>query len=215
MRRGVQFAGVALAVAGALCGCGENATLFNPAFINYAVGGIVPLVPGSDSGFILVRVVNNTPENIRFVVTAQRETEITDEDGVTNIETTDETVRLQTFPAAQANEVGILYDCPVARVGLGENIDFPGTEPGLYIGAVPGEQEGFGVPGFVNPLSEAAGNFECGDTLIFDAATRSGTVGNTRVTTFVLDADEQPTEVSGPDTFNNARTVIEEYAFEE
>ena len=100
-------------------------------------------------------------------------------------------------------------------MGLGENIDFPGTEPGLYIGAVPGEQEGFGVPGSVNPLSAAAGNYECGDTLIFDAAIRSGTVGNTRVTTFVLDADEQPTEVSGPDTFNNARTVIEEYAFEE
>ena len=215
MHRCVQFACVVLVAVGALPGCGENATLFNPSFVNFAVGGVVPLVPGPNSGFILARVVNNTPDNIRFVVTAERETEIIDEEGVSTIETTYETVRLPTFPTAQANEVGILFDCPVARVGLGENIDFPGTEPGLFIGAVPGEQEGFGVPGSANPLAAKAGNYDCGDTLIFEAASRAGTVGNVRVSTFVLDADEQPTQFSGPDTFNNARSVIEEYSYEE
>lgn len=220
MRRTVHIAGVALVAVSLLClGCGENATLFNPSFVNYAVGGIYPLVPGADSGFILVRAVNgttgSTAENIRFVVTAERQTEVTDDDGVTTVSTEFETVRLQTYPENRANEVGVLFDCPVTRVGLGENIDLPTTDPGLYIGANPGEAEGYGVPGNVNPLSEAAGNFMCGDTLIFEATSKAGMVGSVQVTSYVLDADEQPTQVSGPDTFNNARTVVEEFAIEE
>ncbi len=216
MRRSGLLVRVALAVTVWSCaGCGENAMLLNPSFVNYAVGGIVPLTPGASSGFILVRVSNGTPNNIRFVVTAERKTQVIDENGLETTETSYETVRLQTYPASLANDVGILFDCPVTRVGLGENIDFPDTEAGLYIDAVPGEAEGFGVPGFVNPLSAEAGNFSCGDTIIFEARVKTGAVGSVEVTAFVLSAAERPTEVSGPDTFNNARTVIEQFLFDE
>ncbi|MCK4660885.1 MAG: hypothetical protein KAV82_15300 [Phycisphaerae bacterium] len=218
MRRGMSLLCVALAGTGLCFGCGENATLFNPGFINYSLGGIYPLVPGPQSGFILVRVINSTSnpsQNARFVVTAERQDETTDENGVTTITTEMETVRLQTYPEGRANEVGILFDCPVLRVGLGENIGFPGTEPGVYLGAVPGQAEGFGVPGHVNPLSAIDGNFECGDTLVFEATSWAGAAGNIKVVSYVLDADEQPAQISGPDTFNNARTVLEQYSFED
>ncbi|MFH0981497.1 MAG: hypothetical protein V2A79_08160 [Planctomycetota bacterium] len=216
MRRNRWQLGVASAAAVLLgVGCGENATLFNPSFINYTFGGIVPLTPGPNSGFVLVRVVNKTAVNIRYVVTAERQVETIDDQGLTIVTTQNETVRLQTFPEGLASESGILFNCPLVRIGLGENIDFPTTEPGLFLNAVPGQAEGFGVPGFVNPLSAAAGNFTCGDTLIFETSPEAGTVGNVRVATFVLRAAEQPTVVSGPDTFNNARTVIEEFSFQE
>ncbi|MCP4590312.1 MAG: hypothetical protein GY842_06190 [bacterium] len=215
MRRRVRFSLVAMTVIAACVGCGDNATFLSPSFINYAVGGIVPLVPGADSGFILVRVVNNTPNNIRFVVTAEREVTTIGDDGVETVSLETETVRLQTFPANLANESGILFNCPVRRVGLGENIDFPTSDPGLFIGAIPGENEGFGVPGYTNPLSAQAGNFACGDTLIFETSVQAGTVGNVRVLPYILDAGEQPDQVTGPDTFGNARTVIEEYSLQE
>ena len=220
MRKKVALRCTVLALASLVClGCGETGSLLNPSFANYALGGIYPVVPGASSGFVLARVINSTStptaENIRFVVTAERQIETTDDTGETFVETIYETVRLQTYPQSRANEVGVLFDCPVTRVGLGENIDFPSTEPGLFIGAVPGEAEGYGVPGHANPLSAAAGNFQCGDTLIFEAISESGSVGNVRVTTYVLGIDAQPPQISGPDTFNNARTVIEEYRFEE
>ena len=219
MRSSLPLACAALAVGVCVCaGCGANATLLNPSFVNATFGGVHPLVPGANSGFVLVRVLNTDyPENIRFVVTAERQVATTDDSGVTTVATESETVRLQTFPVSLANEVGVLFECPVTRVGLGENIDFPETEAGVFIGAVPGESEGVGVPGNVNPLSVASGNFACGDTLVFEAseATEIGAVGRIRVLTYVLDADEQPAEFGGADTFNNARTVIEEFSVEE
>ncbi len=216
MRRSVRIGGATLAAV--VCwgiGCGENARLLNPSFINYTSGGIVPLTPGPNSGFVLVRAINTTPLNIRFVVTAEHPSQIVGTNGVITTQIVPETVRLQTFPQASANEMGILFNCPVSRVGLGENIDFPSTQPGLFLGAVPGGVEGFGVPGSVNPLDADAGNFSCGDTLIFQASPENGRVGNVRVDSFVLSAADQPAQVSGPDTFNNARTVIEEFAFTE
>ena len=194
-------------------GCGQNATLLNPAFVNFAVGGIVPLAPTSASGFVLVRVVNNTAANIRFVVTAERSVEVTDENGVVTVELQKETRRIQTFPVQLANDVGILFDCPVDRVGLGEEIDFPATEPALFVGAIPGQSEGFGVPGNVNPLDAGAGNFVCGDTLIFQAFVSAGTVGNVSVDTFRIQGAEQAD--TGINTFVNARSAIDQLTLEE
>ena len=210
----LRMACAALAVVPvAWLGCGPNATVLNPAFVNFAVGGIVPLAPTSASGFVMVRVINNTASNIRFVVSAERSVEITDDAGVITVETQKETRRLQTFPVNLANEVGVLFDCPVDRIGLGEELDFPATEPGLFIGAIPGEQEGFGVPGNVNPLDSRVGNFACGDTVIFQASTQAGTIGNLAVQTFRLSGADQVE--TGITTFVNARGAIEQLTLEE
>jgi hypothetical protein len=55
--------------------------------------------------------------------------------------------------------------------------------------------------GNLNPLSFAENNFDCGDTVIFQAFRVNGVPGNVGLQTFLLPGSEQPDPVSGPDTF--------------
>jgi hypothetical protein len=205
-------------VAGGL-GCTSVGAFLNPSFLNYATGGVIPLTPGAQSGFVLVRARNNTADAIEFIVTVEREVEVVPDPGVDAPVTTtteSQTFRIITIPDNLANDVGILFDCPVTRVGLGEDIDRPAEEPGLFIGTEAGGFiQGFGVPGNLNPLDARVGNFACGDTVVFEASTSVGTVGNVSVASFVLPAESQPAEVIGPDTFNNARSLVDQFAPEE
>ena len=113
-------------------GCNPNATLFSDTFRNFTSGDVVPLTPGPASKLVLVRLINETNDAVEFVVTAERQVLVVDDQGVPVIQSTDETVRLLTLPTETANEVGALFDCPVTRVGLGEDIDRPNTEAGLF-----------------------------------------------------------------------------------
>ncbi|UCG17147.1 MAG: hypothetical protein JSV19_03770 [Phycisphaerales bacterium] len=202
-------------------GCGEDATFLNPAFVNYSQGGVIPLTPGAASSFVLVRLVNRTDNAIEFILTVEREAIVDPAEDVGGLSDVDEaevryeqeTFRLSTFPGGLTNEIGILLQCPVVRVGLGENLNFPTQDPGLYIGVgdlYSGQiVQGFGVPAGVNPLDSRVGNFACGDTLIFEVTEQTGVPGNVQVKTFVLPAATQPDTYTGPDTFNNARILLE------
>lgn len=194
-------------------GCNQNATLFSDTFRNFTAGDVVPLTPGTGSQFVLVRLINETADAVEFVVTAERQVLVTNEDGDAVIESTDETVRLRTLPVQTANEVGALFDCPVTRIGLGEDIDRPFTDPGLFIQlpTATAVDQGFGVPSNLLPLDSRAGNFGCGDTLVIRAIVSQNDVGNVKVQSFVLPASTQPTEFVGPHTFNNARLFLEEF----
>jgi len=203
------------------CGCGDNASLFSDSFRNVISGNVVPLTPGEPSQFVLVRMVNNTRQAIEFVVTAQKQALTLDDQGNPVIESTDETLRMRTFPVETANEVGALFDCPVTRIGLGEDINRPFSEPGIFLlGEVddPGNLPiggGAGVPSNVFPLDSTAGNFGCGDTLIYRVIESQEGTGSLKVETFVLPWSTQPTEFTGPHTFNNARIFLEEQIVEE
>jgi len=225
IRRWFPVPGV-MVVALLIAGCGEDTSLLDPtlflspSFVNYAVGGVVPLAPGESSGFILVRAVNRTTNAIEFVVTVEREVfaiQTFEPDADDTGPTTElYTYHLQTFPGGLTNEVGILIDCPVIRVGLGEDLNSPADGQGLIVGTGDeGLVVGSGVPGNVNPLDSRAGNFSCGDTLVFDAIEVLGVVGNVKVNTFVLSAEGQPATFSGPDTFNSARSLVDQYTAEE
>ena len=188
---------------------GCTSGFLNPAFANTLTGAVVPLTPGPESDFILVRVINETGSSIEFVVTAERE-ELIDEGNAVITQTTRQTIRLLTFPIGQAQELGVLLDCSpdITRIGLGENLDQPGTDAGIFIDAVVGGIAGAGVPVNVAPLV-SPGNFVCGDTVIFRAFTSSGNVGGVKVQTALLDFQSQPSQFIGPDTFLNARRFLE------
>ena len=183
-----------------LLACNPQAPLFNPAFINTVSGGIVPIAPGERSGFIMVEVVNATPFDIEFRVSVERE-------GATGIEI--ETVELETF--ANAPRLAVLFDCPILRVGLGEDLNQPSTEAGLFIGGT----GGFGVPSSVNPLVAAAGNFECGDAIIFLASSSGNNIGGVIVSTAVIRGADQTVTYSGPDTFVVLRDFLEQQVEEQ
>ncbi len=203
---------VVLAWVGAgLLGC--NASLFNPSFVNQQTGDVYPLAPGARSSFILIRANNTTSRAIEFVITAERQAPDPNNPDATVTEL--ETRRVFTRPVSGANDVGVLMDCPVARIGLGEVLDQPQTEPGLFVGAQAVGAGGFGVPPNVNPLDASVGNFECGDTIVFRAAQSASVAGGVTVGAFVLDADTQPVVIRGLDTFLNARTLIEEKGTDE
>jgi hypothetical protein len=166
----------------------------------------------------MVRLVNDTLDTIDFVVTAERQVLLTDQEGNAVIQATDETVRLRTFPFETGNEIGALFDCPVTRVGLGEDIDRPFDPNGMFV--ITGEggaavEQGFGVPSNMFPLDSRAGNFGCGDTLVIRAIESQGQVGNLKVQPFILPWTEQPTEFLGPQTFNNVRLFLEQQVPEE
>ena len=203
-----------------VCGCGENAQIFSDEFRSYSSGDVVPLAPGEPSQLVLVRLVNNTPAAIEFVVTAERQVLITDEEGRGVIDTTTETVRLRTLSEGEepANEVGALFDCPITRIGLGEDINRPYSDPGLFVlqGGIEtfGVEAGFGVPSNLPPLDSPAGNFGCGDTLVYRVIESRGSVANIKVQAFVLPAASQPTEFLGPHTFNNVLKFLEEQSEE-
>ena len=203
----VMLAGVLVISVMLMGGC--TAGFLNPAFANTLTGAVVPLTPGPESDFILVRVINETGTSVEFVVTAERE-ELIDEGNAIITQTMKQTVRLLTFPFGQAQELGVLLDCSpaVTRIGLGENLDQPGTDAGIFINAEVGGVAGSGVPVNVAPLV-SPGNFVCGDTVIFRAFASTGNVGGVKVQTALLDFQSQPSQFVGPDTFLNARRFLE------
>ncbi|HUU82966.1 MAG TPA: hypothetical protein VM243_05615, partial [Phycisphaerae bacterium] len=133
MRTGILWATCSVAIWLMACGCGDNARLFSDEFRSLTSGDVVPLTPGDPSQLVLVRLINDTPDAIEFVVTAERQVLITDQEGRGVIESTNETVRLRTVPLETANEVGALFDCPVTRIGLGEDLNSPYSQPGLFV----------------------------------------------------------------------------------
>ncbi|MCC7293865.1 MAG: hypothetical protein IT449_17540 [Phycisphaerales bacterium] len=212
---GVGAAGVLLSMAG----CGNpNALLFNDSFINYVSGGIVPQTPGPTGAFVLVRAVNSTQQNIQFVVTAEITRAALDDEGNQQFdvngslitETVLETVRLNTFPFGNANELGHVFACStqaIERIGLGDNL--LATDQGLFVGFEVGGNPGFGVSAGVNPLDRTEGNFKCGDTVILRAIESTGIPGGVAVDSFVLPWEEQPECCVGPDTFQNLEALLE------
>lgn len=209
--------------AGVLClgllSCGNpNALFFNDSFINYVSGGVVPITPGPNAAFVFVRVVNSTTEAVQFVVTAEITQASRDDEGNLQYDASGalitervlKTVRLNTFPAANANEFGYVYSCAdvaVERVGLGEHLQ--STDQGLFVGFDVAGQPGFGVPGGINPLVRSDGNFECGDTIIFRAIESTGLPGGVKVQSFVLKGTSQPSSFIGPSTFATLEAVME------
>jgi len=189
-----------------LPGCPSTLVL-NPAFVNNATGEIFPLTPGDRASFVFVRVNNTTDFPIEFLVTTERRVPSEDDPMETVIVT--DSVRLQTQGTSLANDLGVLVDCPVVRVGLGEDLDRPTTEPGLFIGAQTAGFFGVGVPPNINPLDSDFGNFDCGDTIVFQASEAGNQVGGVTVRAFVLNDDEQASDPVGPDTFVNTRSLLE------
>lgn len=202
-------------------GCGSSFTALNPAFVNAFAGGQFPLTPGPGGAFVFVRVVNETGDVAEFIVTIEREDFVLDDDGnrvftgdgIPVTQTKRETVRLTTFVSPPGNELGVVFPCspsPVNVVGLGENL-VP-TDAAVYIGGQgAGGLQGVGVSAVdVNPLVREAGNFDCGDTIIFRAFLRGGGVGGAvQLQSLVLAGAGQPGEFSGPDTFSNLAEFLE------
>jgi len=202
-------------------GCGSGTvSIFNPAFVNTFSGNVFPLTPGPGAAFVLVRCLNQTNQNAEFLVTIEREILQTDNDGnflfeadgspVTQVEL--ERKRLRTLANAPANELGVLFDCsvsPVKRVGLGENL--LRTDAAVFVGG----QGAAGVPGSgitagdLNPLSLEAGNFNCGDTIVFQAFESIGVAGGVSIQSFVLSGVGRPESFGGPNTFVNFSAVLE------
>ena len=182
----------------------------NPAFVNTFQGGLFPFVPGGENDLLLVRTVNSTNVTLRFLVTIERATLLT-EGGGNGTVTDAQTTELFTIPGGQSNEAGVLYDCsdqnPVARLGLGENLNRPGTEPGLFVGGTGDITQGFGVPPNINPLSRDNGDFKCGDTVIFEAFESNNAPGGFKVRAFVLDFETQPVSTVR-DTFTVAAEFL-------
>ena len=164
-------------------------------------------MPGPDSGLLLVRALNTTDQPVSFIVTVETgETE----DPVTN--------ELFTLPGSQANEAGVLFTCtdefPITRVGLGENLNQPTTNPGLFVGGLAANEQGFGVPPNINPLSLIAGDYTCGDTVIFQAIVSTNAPGGFKVQAFVLPAESQP-EDTARNTFQVAGDFLRDRPGEE
>lgn len=210
-------------------GC-DNASFFNPGFLNQVQGGVFPVTPGPGAAFVLVRVHNDTGNVADFIVTIERRVLVVDEEGNAQFDDNGElltreemqTVRLRTFPVALANDTGVLFTCeesPVIRVGLGEDL-LPGDAAAFIIedyneGAAI-QTGGFGVAAEgLNPLVLDAGdvsNFNCGDTIIFRAFTSSGTgtAGNIKFQAFLQPGSEQPSLFGGPNTFVNYADFLED-----
>lgn len=224
--RTVVFGGGALGLLTFAAACGSTATLFNPAFINTLSGGQVPVTPGPGAAFVLVRVVNETAQVVEFVVTIEREVLVVDENG--NFQRDEEgnfitrpkreTVNLTTNPTGLATDMGVLFPCgesPVTVVGLGENL-LP-TDAAVFVGGEgAGGATGFGVPaGNLYPLLLEVGNFNCGDTIIFQAFVSTGVAGGVSLLSYLLPGSEQPNIFRGPDTFVNLEHFIESQVSEE
>jgi hypothetical protein len=112
--------------------------------------------------------------------------------------------------------MGVLFTCeesPVTIIGLGENL-LP-TDSAVLVGAT-GGGTGFGVKaGDLNPLLLEANNFDCGDTVIFQAFLSASVPGGVGLQSFLLPSSEQPSEFSGPDTFQNWQQFLESQIREE
>jgi len=203
-----------------ITGCGSNVTLFNSAFLQTFVGGQVPVTPGPPAAFVLVRGVNSTNQNVEFIVTIEKDALVLNADGtyaqdangnyVTQTER--KTVSLLTAPNGLGSDLGTVFDCslePVTVVGLGANL-LP-TDAAIFVGGGgAGTSTGFGVTApNLNPLRLAIGNFNCGDTIIYQAYNATGVSGGVKVQAFLLPGSEQPSSFTGPSTFVNLRNYID------
>ena len=216
VRQSIVGSVLACSAALAVSGCGSNATLFNSAFLQTLVGGQVPVTPGPPAAFVLVRGVNTTTQNVEFIVTVEKLRLVRDENGdfvldengdfVTNLER--RTVPLLTLPTGLSTDLGVVFDCsvePITIIGLGENL-LPTDAALLVGGGGAGGQSGFGVTApHLNPLRLDQGNFNCGDTVIYQAFAASGVAGGVSVASYLLPGSEQPAEYAGPSTFENLR----------
>lgn len=204
----------------AMTSCGSDVTLFNSAFLQTFVGGQVPVTPGPPAAFILVRGVNSTAQNVEFIVTIEKEILVRNDDGSFaqdengNFVTTPQrrTVSLLTSPNGLGSDLGVVFDCqtePVTVIGLGEEL-LP-TDAAVFVGGgTAGGVTGFGVAvPSLNPLRLEIGNFNCGDTVIYQAFTATGVAGGVSVQAFLLPGSEQPTGFAGPSTFVNLRDFRE------
>lgn len=215
----VLVGAVALALMGV--GCGLTQGLFSPAFINASSGGVFPLTPGPVAPFVFVRVVNGTTQPVTFTVTIERAvlrlnpdgTPVVDDFGNASTEEVTETVELQTGINPPGNELGVVFSCrdsPVNRVGLGEDLDDPGSSAIFVGGEGAGGTQGFGISAAqVPPLAREAGQFNCGDTIIFRAYLSTGAVGGVRLESRLLPGSEQPEQFAGPSTFENLEQLLE------
>ncbi|MCH7873040.1 MAG: hypothetical protein IID33_15195 [Planctomycetes bacterium] len=199
-----------------LGGCG----FFDPSFLNTFTGGIFPRTPGPNAAFVLVLGDNDTSRTVEFIVTIERNVLDLDDTGAAQIdengqfltEPVRETVRLCTPPGGGAQRLGTLFACgesPVTLVGLGENL-LP-TDRHVLVGgdcgtSAPGS--GITVPN-LNPLEIAVGNFNCGDTIIFQALEDSSVAGGISVRVLLLPGSEQPGTFSGPNTFANLTDFLD------
>lgn len=220
-RFSVKSAGAMLAgLSAVITGCGLTSGVFNPAFVNSLYGGQVPLTPGPAAAFVFVRCVNETGLAAEFIVTIERNVLVTDEDGFPQVDEDGdfvtrperETVRLQSGPTGTAREMGVLFPCgesPVTVVGLGETLT--SDDVAVFVGGTgTGGAAGVGVRvGDLNPLLLEAGNFNCGDTIIYQAFQAAGLPGGVGLQAFLLPGSEQPSIFAGPSTFENLEAFLE------
>ncbi|MCO6437108.1 MAG: hypothetical protein J5J06_08470 [Phycisphaerae bacterium] len=212
-----KWASAAFVTCIVVVGCGG---IFNPAFINTTLGGAFPVTPGPEAAFVFVRCVNETGQNAEFIVTIERAVierdaegnPLVDDSGNAITRPVRETKRLNAGANAPGNEIGVLFSCresPVNVVGLGENL-LP-TDTAVFVGGGTATgTPGTGVPAEgVNPLVRTAGNFGCGDTIIFRIIRRPGVTGNAIIQSFLLPGFEQPSVFTGPNTFVNLQDYLE------
>ncbi|MHC5108798.1 MAG: hypothetical protein ACYTHJ_02840 [Planctomycetota bacterium] len=213
------MSGLAFVALAAGYGCG-NLAVFNPAFVNTVNGDVFPVTPGPTAAFVFVRVVNESTELVQFDVTIERAVLEFDDEGNIIVDSDGNPVtrlelvrrRLATTNDSPANESGVLFGCnvsPITRVGLGENL-LPNDAAVFVGGGGPAGSPGFGVVAEnLNPLSLEAGNYDCGDTVIFQAFESLGTPGGIALSSFVIDGDDASGIYSGPDTFLNYQNLLE------
>ena len=214
------FAIVFLSFVSLAAACGAATAIFNPAFVNTVAGGVVPVTPGPSAAFVLVRCLNQTNQVVEFIVTIEREVLVRDDQGDFQIDENNQfvtrperqTVRLTTTPNTKAREVGTLFSCgesPVTVVGLGENL-LP-TDRAVFVGGQgTGGAAGIGVTaGNLNPLVLEVGNFNCGDTIIYQAFLSNNVAGGVALRSLLLPGSEQPSVFVGPNTFATVQTLLE------
>lgn len=210
-----SFAIIAALLIGVGCG-----SVLNPAFLNTLSSGQFPVTPGPAADFVFVRASNETGQQAEFIVTIERSVLVLDDDGAFQIDEDGnfvtrpelQTVRLFTGATGKAADQGVLFSCsesPVTFVGLGENL-LP-TDAAVFVGgAGAGAQAGFGIPADdLNPLSLTAGNFNCGDTIVFRAIRSIGVTGGVELQSFLLPGSEQPSTFAGPSTFASYQQFLE------
>lgn len=204
-----SLVGLLVLGAAAPLGCFDP-TIFNPGFVNTFQGGLFPLVPGEEVGLLLVRVVNSTDQTMSFRVTIERPAVVVDVNTGASV-TAFETTELFTEPGTLSSEAGVLFECtadnPITRLGLGENLNQPSSEPGLFVGVMGDLTQGFGVPPNINPLRRDNDDFRCGDTVIFNAFSSANAPGGFKVQAFVLPHERQP-DVTVRQTFRVAADFL-------
>lgn len=205
-----------LAFSSALGGCG----VFNPQFRSTITGGEVPRTPGPNGAFVLALGENETNRTVEFIITIERNVldlddngaAQFDEDGRFLVRPVRETVRICTPPSGGGQRLGTLFACgeePVTLLGLGANL-LP-TDRHVLVGgdcssSAPGT--GITVPNH-NPLQLSTGNFNCGDTVIFQALADSSVAGGITVKILLLPGSEQPGSFAGPNTFANLTEFLD------